>query len=227
MNHIFINFLPGSCGNFLTRFLQCIISNSYCWLNRSDSSNTFFQTFDDKLKLLDNYSKNINKTSDWVKFENKLAHFNERVDISSFNVELDPVLIWISHIWTLEKIKKQNLVGPNDQHTLIQITYDNKSELEWIVLNCLYKDSYIEKHFFDYYQHNTKTITNNVDYFPISNFMNWQNFKNGIKNILDNNNINYNSHDIEKLENFYNNWYNTTLKFSEFDDFKKSIGWLL
>ena len=227
MIHIFINFLPGSCGNFLSRFLQCIISNSYCWLDRSDPLNTVFQTLDDKVKLLNNYPKTINKTLNWVDFEFELEHFLEKIDISSLDSEIDPVLIWIGHAWSLDKIKKKNLIGPDDQCTLIQISYDNKFELEWIILNGLYKDSWIEKLFFDSYQHNKKTKTNNVDYFPISNFMNWQNFKNGVKNILDNNNINYNSHDIEQLEDFYNSWYNTTLKSSEFEDFKKSIGWLL
>ena len=218
MQHIFINFLPGSAGNFLSRFLHCAIPNSYCWTRKNQPVPIEFV---DKLNLLE-YSTISNTKINWINFESQLHHFSQSIDLSNFNS--NSTLIWLGHNWTLEKIKNKNIVGLNDECTLVQISYNTKKDLEWILLNALYKDSYIDKQWFEYYQHNKKLET---DFVSIDNFFNWNIFKNSITELLDQNKINYDLQNIGQLEDLYNSWYNTTLKFSEFEDFKKSIGWLL
>jgi len=218
MQHIFINFLPGSAGNFLSRFLHCAIPNSYCWVEKNQPAP---YEFADKLNLI-KYSTISNTKINWIDFESQIHHFSKSIDLSDFNA--NSTLIWLGHTWTLEKIKNKNLIGPDDGCTLVQISYNTKKDLEWILLNALYKDSYIDKQWFDYYQHNKKLET---DFVLIDNFFNWNIFKNSIIELLDQNKINYDLQNIEQLEDLYNSWHNTTLKFSEFEDFKKSIGWLL
>lgn len=219
MQHIFINFLPGSAGNFLSRFLQCAIPNSYCWVDKT--STALPQQFNDKVNLL-NYQTILRDRKNWTHFERELTHFSDSIDLSKF--DNSSTLIWLGHTWSLDKIKNQNLVGPDDKCTLVQISYNTKKNLEWIILNALYKDSYIEKQWFDYYQNNKKQETL---CFSIDNFFDWNTFKNSTVELLDQNKINYDLQNIEQLEDFYNSWYSTTLKFSQFEDFKKSIGWLL
>ena len=218
MKHICINFLPGSAGNFLTRFLQCLLENSYCWLNDTSIPDNFT----DKIKLLE-YKTIVNSKRNWVEFEKRLKHFSESIDISS--LQNKSTLIWLGHLLTLDKIKNKNIIGNDDSYAFIQITYDTKEELEWILLNAFYKNSFIDRTHFDTYQQNVKD--ENVRFFSVSNFLNWDSFSKNVLEILDQNEIDYNLENINELQIFYNDWYNTTLKLSEFNNFKKSIEWLL
>ena len=216
MHHIFINFLPGSAGNFLSRFLQCALDEGYCW---TDSNGVSPETFQDKIDLLS--YKNINKN--WVDFENRLTLFDGFESICNEQ----PVPIHLSHCCILneQKQRHEGIIGPDDAHTFIQITYDNKKDFEWIILNAFYKDSYVQKEWFELYQSNLKET--NIIKFPVSNFQNWDTFKQDIIEILDYEKLNYNPNDIELLEDFYNEWFNTSLKEHEFDQFKEQIGWIL
>lgn len=219
MQHIFINFLPGSAGNFLSRFLQCAIPNSYCWIEKDQLAP---YKFADKLNLL-SYSTVSKTKSNWIEFESQIQHFSKSIDLSKFST--DSTLIWLGHNLSIEKAEAEDLLGPSDKPTLIQISYDSKKSFEWIVLNALYKDSYIEKNWFCNYQDNLKKDKTN--FLLIDNFFSWNTFKNAVLELLDQNKINYDLQNIEQLEDFYNTWYSTTLKFSKFEDFKKSVGWLL
>jgi hypothetical protein len=218
LKHIFISFLPGSAGNFLTRFLQCATENSYCWLNDVGVPDNII----DKTKLLE-YKTIFNSKTNWIEFENQLKHFSKILDISSLHH--NSTLIWPGHGLTLDKIKNKNIIGNDDSYEFIQITYDTKEELEWILLNAFYKDSFVDRSQFETYQRNIKE--KNTRFFSVSNFLNWDSFSKNVLEILDQNKIDYNLENINELQIFYNDWYNTTLKLSEFNNFKKSIGWLL
>lgn len=215
MHIIFINFLPGSAGNFLSRFLQCALDEGYCW---ADSNGVAPKTFQDKVDLLS--YKNIN--TNWVDFEERLTFFD---DINKCSDQA--VLIYSSHVYVLneQKQRHKNTIGPTDTYTFIQITYDNKKDFEWIMLNAVFKDSNTKKQWFKLYQSNLKET--NIIKFPVSNFQNWDTFKQGIIEILDYKKLNYNPNNIELLEDFYKEWFNTSLKIHEFDQFKEQIGWIL
>lgn len=211
-NYVFINFLPGSAGNFLSRELQLTIKNSVCWTIENEIPLT--STYD-KFKML-SYASTYNGKH-WVQFEFQLTQ--------NFNISTIPentLIIKSSHGSTIESTKNSIYMGTDDTFKLINITYDTKDQLKWIFLNGLYKDSHFDKNCF--IAHATNKIDNNVFQFNIENFFSWNQFKESLFSILDYLEISTVDQDWSFTEQLYHEWWGTTLKVNQFNEFEKTLG---
>ena len=209
--YVFINFLPGSAGNFLSRELQLTIKNSVCWTSENKIPPT---SSHDKFKML-SYLKYNGK--DWVDFEFQLA---QNFDIAT--ISENTLIIKSSHGSTVEATKNSIYLGIDDTFKLINITYDTKDQFRWIFLNGLYKDSNFDKDCF--IAHITNKSDNSIFQFNVENFFSWEKFKESFSLILDYLKINNEDRDWTFTENLYHEWWETTLKVDQFSEFEKYLG---
>lgn len=210
IENIYINFLPGSAGNFLSRALQLAIPKSCCWV---DSNGNVLESESRKLLEL-SYKKN--KVDNWIEFEESIVHFTE---VENFQQPKEFVFIDKGHLFKTTDIDLTNSV-------LIQIDIKNKSMFEWTMLNCFYKQSKPTEQYFKIYQTNK---INNKDLIEIDleNFFLWNTFKNEIEKILKIVNIDSAETNWKLVETLYTQWWETTLNYEDFDRYKNDLGWLL
>lgn len=135
INYIFVNFIPGSAGNFFTRCLNLVDDSWYCWM---DSQNKIINlSLDEKLDLFSYHD--TTKYDHWIKFEKKICfyhHFHTHHDLPDQSTS-----IWLNH--PNYDFKNNDLVGHDDKQQVVYI--DPSQNFEWVILNALYKNSYIDR----------------------------------------------------------------------------------
>ena len=126
---IALHFLPGSAGNFLSRWIN-LLDNTYVWCDGKNIPTTLKE----KLDLLT--YKNSSKYTDWLKFERAI----ERYDVVQPHWDIGPDGngVLIRHPSPVNNIK--NSTGKDD--TAVNIYIDHENNLDWVILNGWHKYSY-------------------------------------------------------------------------------------
>jgi hypothetical protein len=215
LNYIFIIFLPGSAGNFFSRCINLASDSSYCWV--CNDKKIINQTLEEKFKLFE--YKNSKDHSNWVQFESKLSHYSNVVD----HVDLPPnsFSIWGRH--PDYQIINQ-VAGIDDQKHVFYI--DPGNEFEWVVMNSLYKNSYIDSKWLHTGQQ--MTTDDNIYKIKLADIITCETtLIVAVKQVCDIANIHLKENNKQKIKELWNQWISTTLPKSEFDIFKKSIGWTI
>ena len=216
MTYLFLFFVPGAAGNFISRCIN-LLDGGYCW----SSDNMIPTNIKDKLNLL-SYAPVMYSTPDhrdWVTdWETKIKHYD------NFN-RIPPgtkYIVRINH--PNYEILNKNIAGPDDQQLLVHI--DASDNFEWCILNALYKNSYQEINWFktakqmladnNIYKISLKQIVDNRDTF-------FEEFKK-ICDLL--------NHELTAVETLailmlYDQWKTTTLDYSKFDEFKQAVGFYM
>jgi hypothetical protein len=215
LNYIFVMFLPGSAGNFFTRCIN--LASDSCYSLVCNDKKIVSQTLDEKFKLFE--YKNSNIYNNWVQFESKLSHYSSV--INHVDLPVDSFSIWLSHP---DYRLINRVAGINDQQHVFYI--DPGENFEWVVMNCLYKNSYIDSKWLRIGQQ----MTNDDKIFKIklADIITCETTLIGaVEQVCDTANIHLKDNNKQKIKDLWGQWISTTLSKSEFDTFKKSIGWTI
>jgi hypothetical protein len=220
MKYVFIYFLPGAGGNFLSRCLN-LLDNSYCFAD--SKTKNIPNTLEEKNRLL-SFDSQVNKSFEdrnWVTdFEVLLTHYSQVQP--HWDLPSDACSVWLGHPNTLSREK----CFPGNDDQIFDFVIDSTDAFEWTIINALYKNSYLDVRWF---LHMEKLKQNN-NYHKIS-----------LKNILTSKQsflAEYNKvckiigHDISAEENhavatLYDQWQRTVLKSQDIAKFKQKIGFLM
>lgn len=144
MNYIFLYFVPGSAGNFVSRCLHLLPKTHVVMALGSANANFFDETIgvEEKLRIL-NYDSVLNrdskkvKTQNWIDFENQKTQYSNPREHN--NLPNGYTAIILNHTWvnSIESYKK--LPGSTDTCSVFYIDY--RDNLTWCQLNALYKNS--------------------------------------------------------------------------------------
>ena len=135
MKYVFVLFLPGAGGNFLSRCLN-LLDSAVCF---TQWDRHIPQTLEEKQAIL-NYDSVVNLgflDRDWKNFESKIRHYSET--IGHINIPNNSTSIWYSHYDP--KDVKLDLVGKDD--TVYTVYIDHAGLFEWTIMNAFYKNSFI------------------------------------------------------------------------------------
>jgi hypothetical protein len=217
---IFLEFIPGAAGNFLTRCLN-MLHHAYTWVDVADPT-VLPTTIEEKLKLF-NYQSVIDfkaKNRNWiVDFEDKLTDYTSHR--AHWNIPDNSIAIMWSHP---EECKFTNcytmFVGQSDKG--FRFCIDPTDNFEWCLINAHYKNSFISLENLecgkrlllnpDVYKINLKKIVDGYDSF----FSEFGRVCNIIGHELQDD-------EILAIKLLYNQWKETTLDYKNFDAYKKQI----
>lgn len=213
INYVWIFFLPGSAGNFISRCVNLLSDRCYCWID--PNTQKLDLSLEEKFNLFD-YSRSYN-FSQWPKYEYSLNMYHEimphhQLPESSYS-------IWQAHP-NYEYLSK-GIAGIDDGEFVFYI--DPREQFEWIMMNCLKKNSYFEYHNLvdgqrmleDHAVH--KLSISNIITSPETLLYEIQKISDVIGLPLQEASKNY-------ITALWHQWYHTTLKHDQFETFKKKIG---
>jgi hypothetical protein len=218
MNYIFVYFLPGSAGNFVSRCLN-LLDNAHCFVDKNNL--TLPQTVAEKSKLLSYESINKQKfgTRTWTQFEVEVLHYSSLQ--AHWDLPKNSYSIWFSHP---ESKQHESLAGQDD--IIYKFYIDSSDCFEWGIMNALYKNSYLDIKWFI----NGNDLKNNNDVHKV----NLKNIISGQASFLIEfakvcNIIGHTlaDHEVSALKDLYDQWTLTTLKEVDIPEFKKNIGFLM
>jgi hypothetical protein len=211
INYAFVFFLPGAAGNFFSRCLSLASDQSYGWIP-SNLTNPRLSAAE-KLRLY-SYSSST-QFNDWKKFEGQLVQYNSKFE--HWKLPDDSIAIWSEH--PRYDLINSDLVGIDDKHHLFYINPGDN--FEWVILNSLYKNSYIDVHWLREGQ--LMSQDSNVNQINLENIITgpdtlWIEIQK-IYTILQKECSNK-----ELVTMLWQQWIKTTLKSEQFVEFKNSIG---
>jgi uncharacterized protein YkvS len=132
LTYIFIKYLPGSAGNFFCRCIGLVSDQCYGWIPAgTDNINL---SVEDKFNVFQ-YKE---KCKTWIDFERKLQHYSQVVPHHA--LPHGAVSVWQGH--PCYDFLSRDITGPDDKKFVFYI--DPSKNFEWCMLNCLYKNSYID-----------------------------------------------------------------------------------
>jgi hypothetical protein len=213
INYVWIFFLPGSAGNFLSRCVNLLSDQCYCWVDSTTQQLNL--SLEEKFKLFD-YSRSY-KFTHWGNYEDSLTMYHKIM--SHHDLPESSYSIWQGH--PNYKHLSNGIAGTDDREFVFYI--DPQEQFEWIMLNCLKKDSFIQCH--DLVNGQQMLQDQNVHKLSISNIITApetllyeiQKISNLIGLTLQDDSKKY----ITKL---WHQWNATTIKHDQFQTFKKKIG---
>lgn len=134
INYLFLFYLPGAAGNFVSRALSLVSDDHYGLVADRDSI---------RLDLLDRARMlgyaNADTVTSWIDFEKKLVNHHEVIDHCS--LPTGSCSIWSNH--PDYDVLSRGIAGTDDRSFVFYI--DPSEAFEWCVLNALFKDSYLQK----------------------------------------------------------------------------------
>ena len=213
INYVWIFFLPGSAGNFLSRCVNLLSDQCYCWID--PITRELDLSLEEKFKLFD-YSRSCNFKL-WPKYEYSLNMYHEVMP--HHELPKSSYSIWQAHP-NYEHLSK-GIAGPNDREFVFYI--DPREQFEWIMLNCLKKNSYFEYHNLVDGQRMLEDSTvhklsiSNIITSPETLLHELQKISNVIGLPLEDSSKKY-------ITDLWYQWNTTTLKHNQFQTFKKKIG---
>jgi len=197
VNYIWVIFVPGAAGNFLSRCLQ-FAEDTVCF---ADRTNGVPLSAEDKWSLL-NYSSVIENQfaeRNWKDFESQATPYrNWDMDVNEQN------RVWYSH--PDKSVLEQGFVKNEDQQTVIYI--DPGDQLEWCLLNALYKNSYITV---DWLLQAGEIAKRADVIFPLKNMFS-DNFVSHIKHLAEELNLTYTEAGIQCVNKLHAQWQTTVCK---------------
>jgi hypothetical protein len=154
----------------------------------------------------------------WLKFEDQLVHysaghhFHELPDQS--------VSIWQCH--PDYSMFDKNLVGPDDKVNKFYI--DPSNNFEWVILNALYKNSYINSR--GLIEGKKMLDDDSIIKIDLNKILESStSLIDSVQQVLSECNIKLNNSNRKKIEDLREQWILTTLPRSKFQDFKNQIGY--
>lgn len=216
MKYAFLHFLPGSAGNFISRCVN-LCDGTLCWIKRDDG--TIPKTLEEKQQLF-TYA---NRTQDnWTHFERQLAPYWQIVgEEHGLGIDLS---FQIGHPTVRWDISTLTHGAEWVRHSVIDVS--DPGLFEWAIMNAFYKQSYLQVEWFQDYH----ALCQDPSVYKISleNILDSEDsFWKEIDFYLDHLEISVQHRPQEQIRSLYKEWLPTTLRPSQWPQFKKSIGWLL
>lgn len=214
IDYVFVFFLPGSAGNFFSRCLSLASDQAYGWV--PDNAISLNLSAAEKHHVF-GYGQS-RQYQDWKRFEGQLVHYSTLVD--HYNIPNNSISIWSEH--PRYHLLDNDLVGSDNQQHVFYI--DPTDNFEWVVLNSLYKNSTID----------VKWLREGQIMLDDPNI-----HKINLANIISNPDslwlevekvyaiINHKCSNKKLVQALWEQWYQTTLKPNQFEEFKRSIGFNL
>ena len=216
-------FQPGAAGNFFSRCLN-LLDNAYCYA----SGTTIPVTIEEKFKLLSyslvkdrSFDSNNTLSNDpvknWQQFECQLKHIESLKDYTE--LPENATVVWVSHS---HKSTDKTSSHPNR----IFFYIDPSDAFEWMLLNCLYKDSNLQIGFIssgNELKHNP--VVHNISLAKI--VQDRDSFIEEFSRACAIFNRQLSALEIKYIVALYDEWITTTLSPDKFQEFKNQIGWYL
>ena len=210
MTYIFVYFIPGAAGNFMSRCLN-LLDNSYCWTLDPQLP----LDIDDKIAIL-GYEKN--KPRDWIQFEHTLKHYSEFRAHS--DLPNNAKSVWLQHP-NYDMIER-SLVNEKDKSVIFYINPQNC--FDWCLANALYKNTWIDAKWIEAgHDISQRHDVINLDLNKIKT--SWDTFIIEFQTVLDSIAHKLSSVELAALQNLYHQWHKTILKSEDIADFKFKLGW--
>lgn len=222
VTYTYLNYLPGGCGNFLSRALN-LIDNSHCWVD--STSNTLPTSVDKKFDLFNYRSQHDRHLKDmpynWVKFESSLKRYwLTRPHHSVPDGSLSIMPVHFTH-----DPSAQNIAGPDDKEKYVQITTSDPKVYEWMHMNALFKNCTLGAAWMELYAswHSRPDVL----FVQLEDLFEWDTFEPCYKNICDHLEINKERIHLDYVKTLHSQWVKTTLPMEKIPEYKKKIGWIL
>ena len=216
---VLIIFHPGSAGNFLSRCIN-LLDNAYKFVSRNDPM-TLPSTIEEKLSLL-SYTDSLTFLSQqqWPRFEELIVPYCFRRP--HWDLPNNAIACFIAHPNDFDNFF--SLIGQDDKQFVFYI--DRHKCYEWAILNSVNKSSnknsycnyYVDESIKKYLQGpNVHKIDLNEIITSSNNFFTeFTKICDILEHII--------TADEEKaIKQLYEQWYTTTLKPEQFEEFKKTI----
>ena len=216
-------FQPGAAGNFFSRCLN-LLDNAYCYA----SGTTIPVTIEEKFKLLSyslvkdrSFDSNNTLSNDpvknWQQFECQLKHIESLKNYTE--LPENATVVWVSHS---HKSTDKTSSHPNR----IFFYIDPSDAFEWMLLNCLYKDSMLEIGFI--------SPGNQLKHNPVVHNISLAKIVQGRDSFIEEFgracaifNRELSALETQYILALYAEWSVTTLRTEKFQEFKNQIGWHL
>lgn len=212
--YVFIFFLPGSAGNFFSRCISLISDRSYCWVDKNNPCLEL--TLNDKFNLCQ-YIEST-QFSNWRDFERHIVHYSSKFE--HWALPDQSISIWHNH--PNYNMFNKNLMGPGDQQYAFYI--DPTENFEWVLLNALYKHSYIDVSWFT--TGKEMLTDNSIIKIKLSDIIgSATGCLNAVQQVCSSIGVSLNDENKQTIEKLWHQWINTTLPKTKFDEFKKEIGY--
>lgn len=213
--YVYIFFLPGAAGNFFSRCMS--LASDRCVGQITPGSVHPYMSLKEKFQSFSyaDMQPNIN----WIEFEQGLVHYSNLFVHHSLATQ--SVSLWHNH--PDYGFLNRQIDGSKDQKFLFYI--DPSDSFEWCVLNALKKDSFIEK---KWVVQGKKMLEDPaILKINLSNiFSSQQTLINEVQQVCDVVGIHLSPSNRDKIGQLWNQWILTALMPSEFDEFKKNLGWV-
>ena len=214
INYVFVFFLPGSAGNFFSRCLSLAGEQAYGWVPADSTEITL--SANQKHQVYTYGQSSLYQ--DWKRFEGQLVHYSTLTD--HHNIPVDSVSVWSEH--PRYQLLEQNLAGTDNQQHVFYI--DPGNDFEWVILNCLYKNSTIDVKWLQEGQAMMKDTA--IYKINLSNIItSWETTWLEVEKVYAI--IKQQCSNKELIQDLWQQWYLTTLKPEQFESFKRSIGFKL
>ncbi len=214
-NYIFLFFLPGGAGHFIARVLNLASDQHYCLIDKPQSLHLSLEKRYDML----GYNKGLDYDN-WNDFEKQIRHYSDLVPYHE--IPNGSYSIWLSH--PNYDLLKRGIVGQDDQEYKFYV--DPDQDLEWCLLNALYKDAYINRD----WMATGKKMQDDSTIHKISLSRIIHSADSFLEEIIKVCKITNSCPDVKNIKlmvDLWHQWKATTLDHSRFDDFKYNIGWKL
>ena len=132
---IFIHFIPGAAGNFISRCLN-LLTGVVAWADRKQGIPT---TLDEKFKLFSyqsvlNFDHHLGQS--WIDFEHRLLEYY--IKVKHNDIPPGAVGVFLSH--PRDPVWCDSLLGKDDQRFVFYI--DPSDCYEWCIMNAYWKNSF-------------------------------------------------------------------------------------
>lgn len=212
LTYIFIQHLPGSAGNFFSRCVGLASDQCYGWIPAGD--NNINLSLQDKFKAFQ-YRERCNN---WIDFERKLRHYSQVVPHHA--LPEGSVSVWQGH--PCYDFLAKDIAGADDKKFVFYI--DPRKNFEWCMLNCLYKNSYIDG---KWLIEGKKMLDDaNIVKLDLSDIIASRDTLLGcVEKVCNTAGIVLKAPNKQKIAELWDQWTLTTLPASEFESFKTKLGY--
>jgi len=213
LDYVFVFFLPGAAGNFFSRCLNIIDHDWYCHVSRSNpnldiSINQRYELF--------SYQQSYN-TNNWTKFESIIDPYYTFFPHHA----LPEGSVSVSYLHPDYAELNKGIVGVDDREWIFYI--DPEQEMEWCLLNSLYKNSYVD---IKWLRAGQQMLADpNIIKLSLSNIItSADSLLIEVKKISAALGRKITSENLQLIRQLWYQWHATTLKHKDFTKFKQELG---
>ena len=216
IKHVFLFFIPGSAGNFVSRCLNLVDENCHCWATEEQAVRSLPMRQRQHL-LCYTEQKQYKK---WTDFEHRLELHTRRFLLK--DLPDNSVSIWPAH--PDYAVLDRGIAGSDDQSFVFYI--DPSDNMEWVVLNALYKDSFINRQWLEIGE--KMRLDSEINKINLTSIIDSATMCcNEIQRICDLIGQPFSDQARSRIIDLWQQWRNTTLAKDRFVEFQKQIGFNL